>query len=788
MNKIILDRAAPRGSRRLALAIAVAVGSVPPGAALAQQALLEEITVTATRRAASVQEIPLNITALAGGDLERQRIQNLAELTRLVPGLYLTDQGGRNGNLMTVRGLNATSLNASEFTANASGGFVATYLGDVPYYMDLRLLDIERVEVLLGPQGTLYGAGTLAGAIRYIPRRPSLDETSLELGGDLYGYSKGSDLGTDATAVLNLPLVAGRLALRASLGWYDTPGFIDHGFLLREPGVSNPQPDFSDPADVAANLRRKKDANDERTLSARFGLRWEMADWATANLTYYYQEQEVGSRQINHRESFGTGRYESASRYLEPNDRENQLLALEVNVDLGFATLTSATGAGRYEDDAQRDQTDLLLAFEFGYEDFPAFSAFTRDTSKEDTLNQELRLVSNGDGPWNWIVGAFYNRFELDALSLEFVPGFPDFIGADRADELEYYQETFQKITERALFGEIGYALTDRWDVTVGARWYKYKVDQRVGFDLPLFFGAPEGVDPIFDENSGSDDGLLFKFNTAYRFTDDLLGYLTVSEGFRNGGVNAVPACLEPLPPGQNVCALPEEVLIKADTTVNYELGLRSGWLDGRLTVNGAIYQVDWDDIQVSGRTVNGEIPITVNGSKARSRGIELGVEALLAQGLRLTGTWSWNEAELRALAPGLVDGVDGERGDRLPGSPEQMVSLFLSYDRPLGGALDLEVDYGVAAISNVYTKAGLRNNGEALAGYALHWLSVGVSNPTWTVRAYADNLFDKYAETGVRADRGAIYDVNGFDLRRYYKSVTPPRRVGIEFSYRFDF
>lgn len=788
MNEVILDQAAPRGSRRLALAIAVALGSVPPGTVLAQQALLEEITVTASRRAVSVQDIPLNISALAGADLERQRIQNLAELTRLVPGLYLTDQGGRDGNLMTVRGLNATSLNASEFTGNGSGGFVATYLGDIPYYMDLRLLDIERVEALLGPQGTLYGAGTLAGAIRYIPNRPSLDGGSVELGGDVYGYNRGDGLGTDATMVVNVPLLADRLALRASLGWYDTPGFIDYNYVLRQPGVSNPQPDLDDPADVAANLRRFKGANDERTVAGRVGLLWQAADWASVNLTYYYQDQRVGSRQINHAESFGTGRYESASRYLEPNDRENQLLALEVDVDLGFATLTSATGVGRYEDKAQRDQTDLLLAFEFGYEDFPSFSAFTRDTSREDTINQELRLVSQGDGPWNWIVGAFYNRFELDALSLEFVPGFPDFIGADRADELEYYQETFQKVTERALFGELGYALTDRWDVTVGARWYKFKVDQRTGFDLPLFFGAPEGVDPIFDENSGSDDGLLFKFNTSYQFTDELLAYLTISDGFRNGGVNAVPACLDPLPPGQNVCALPDEVLIEADTTTNYELGLRSGWLDGRLTVNGAVYQVDWDDIQVAGRTENGEIPITVNGSKARSRGIELGVEALLAEGLRLTGTWSWNEAELRALAPELVDGVDGERGDRLPGSPKQQASLVLSYDRPLTGALDLQVDYGVTAISDVYTKAGLRNNGEALAGYALHWLSVGVSNPTWTVRAYADNLFDKYAETGVRADRGWIGDVNGFDLRRYYKSVAPPRRVGVEFSYRFDF
>jgi len=794
MNRLILDPAAPRGSRRLALAIAVALGSVPPGAALAQQALLEEITVTATRRAVSVQDIPLNISALSGGDLERQRIQNLAELTRLVPGLYLNDQGGRNGNLISVRGLNVGSLSAGEFTANSTGGAVATYLGDIPYYLDLRLLDVDRVEVLLGPQGTLYGAGTLGGAIRYIPRRADLSETTLELGGDLYSYSRSNGLGADGSVVFNLPLVADRLALRAVVGYYDTPGFIDYNFLVREAGVSDPQPDFNDPDAVAANLQRKRDANNERTLSTRFSLLWEATADVAVNLTHYYQRQRVGARQINHVESFGTGRYESAHRFDEPNDRENHLLALEADWDLGFALLTSATGLGRYEDQGQRDQTDLLLELGLGYELFPQFAAFTRDDAEEDTFSQELRLVSQHAGPWNWIAGAYYNRFTLDAESREFTPGIPEFyteefdFPVDRPDNLEYYQKTDTRSIEQALFGEVGYQLTERWDVAVGARWYRFRDSASLGIAFPFFSGEPEAI--VFDfleENSVRYTGNLFKFNTSYRLREGLLGYLTISEGFRRGGSNGIPLCQDPPPPGQSACTEPGQELYEPDTTTNHELGLRWASPNGRFNANGAIYLIDWDDVQVASRTLEGGVPITVNGPKARSKGYELAFDLLLLDDLRLLASYALTKSELRQDSEGILVAETARSGDRLPGTPRHQGSVVLNYTRALAGDLALEADYGLAAVSSVYTKVGLRESGEELAGYALHNLALGLSSSSWSAQLYADNLFNKYAETGVRGDRSQVTDVNGFDLRRYFKAVVPPRQVGIRFNYRFD-
>ena len=793
-------RPSPLRPRPLAAALVLALGQTTlPAGALAQgdqetnERELERVVVTATRREETAQEVPINITAVTGSDIEERGLKNLADLVRTVPGLFLVNQGGRDTNLLTVRGLNVDSLAASEGVGLSGGGVVAQYIGDIPQFLDLRLFDIDRVEALLGPQGTLYGAGTLGGAIRYMPMRPQLQETSFELSTGLIGLSQSSDIGSESLAIANLPL-GNQAAFRAAVAYYDDPGFIDYGYVLRQPGISNPEPA---PGEFDANLRRVADANWLRTLSGRFGLRYEFNDSADVNLTYHYQRDRAGGRTVNHVESFGTGRYESAGRYLEPNTRKSQLLSLELNADLGFASLTSATGVARYDELGQRDQTDLLLEFEYGYEDFPSFSSFTRETVDQDRFNQELRLVSSHGGPWNWIVGAFYNRSDLEATSSEFVPGIPEFWGINRPDNLEYFQHTFNDFKERALFGEVGYDLSEAWTITLGARRFRFEDEQRVGFALPLIDGSgPNEILPNFETVNVRDSDSIFKFNTAYQFNPDLLGYLTVSEGYRSGGSNAVPPCSEPLDPGQNVCALPNERLIQPDKTRNHEVGFKSSLLDNRLILNAALYFIKWTDIQVAGTTVNGAIPITVNASQAASRGLELTAAANLGAGWRLSAGYSHNQAKLTADAPGIVRGEDAFDGDRLPGSPRHQGNLALNWYRPLANGLAVGTDYAVYAQSDIYTRVGLRNGGEVLGGYATHDAAVSLFGDRWSIRFYVRNLFDKFAETGVRDTRDAIYRIDGsadggdpthsFALRRYHKSVLEPRRYGFTVRYSF--
>ncbi|CAN0582464.1 unnamed protein product, partial [Laminaria digitata] len=221
--------------------------------------------------------------------------------------------------------------------------------------------------------------------------------------------------------------------------------------------------------DVASNLLGVTDANCERTVSCRLAARWEPTEWLDGTATYYYQKSEIDGRQgSSWRNTLQTGKYELAKRVEEPNEITNQLLALELTADLGFAELTSATGYSRFDDNGQRDQTDLLISLEYSYELFPTFTSFTHEKGRENTFNQEVRLVSTTDSRFNWIVGAFYNNSDVTSYSQEYTPGYADYVGFDRPDDLEYYSQFYSSLEEAALFGEVGFDITDRWTVTVG--------------------------------------------------------------------------------------------------------------------------------------------------------------------------------------------------------------------------------------------------------------------------------------------------------------------------------
>ena len=741
------------------------------------------VLVTATRRAVDIREVPFSITALPGDELTDNRLTSLPEISRHVPGLTVVDQGARSADLMTFRGLNVSSLDASEFLVNSSGGAVATYVGEIPVYVDLNTIDLERVEFLPGPQGTLYGAGTLGGAVRYIPKAPDLDDFAVQVHGDIYSLSHSNDPGYATDAVINAPIVEGKLALRASYSQLDDPGFIDYPYVVVEPGVSNPQPDFNDPAAVAANLRYVEDVDTLEVASGRLALLFTPGDRLAATFNYYDQSSKAGGRTVNHRDSFGTGNYESGHRYVEPEDRETTLFSTEIVVDLGFAELTSATGVATYELWGQRDQTDLYLDNEWGYETYPAFTSYTRELQEEDRFNQELRLVSTTTGRLGWIAGVFYHDFESDSSSEEYVPGFmtsnlPGDWGIPvPASDLSYYQANINELTEQAVYGELTIAATDRLDVSVGARAYEYDTTEIFRFEVPFFAFAGA------EDNVAEDDGMLGRVGASYAFNDRVTGFVTVSEGYRIGGANSVAPCPDPLPPGA-ACALPDEVLIKPDSTTNFEVGAHALLGEGRMSLDAAVYLIDWNDVQTMGTTQNGALPITVNGGAAESQGLELSFAARTLGAWSMRTTYAWNDAKLTTFSPGLVGGEDAFAGDRLAGTPEHQLSFELGHARQLQNGWMLDFAYSVTATSDVLTRVGMRNGGEELGGYSVHSFGVSMSRDRWQATLYADNVTDKYAETSVRAEPGSIRPVNGVDVRRYFRNVLRPRTIGVEFRY----
>jgi iron complex outermembrane receptor protein len=772
--------------------------------ALAQETTVDEVIITATRRDTTVQDAPINIAAVGAESIEAQGFSDLSDISAYVPGVHLVDQGGRDGARIIVRGLNADPLGSSEGVGNGTGGMVATYLGEVPIVLDLKLNDMERVEFLLGPQGTLYGAGTMAGAIRYIPKRPSFAAPELIVRGNMYRYGEAASTSSDIGMTFNLPL-GDTFAVRGSIDYLDDSGFIDYRYVVDEVGVSNPN-------NFDVETHRVNDANTEETLSGRLAFRWKPNDMFDANLTWYFQQQQVGARQVSSARVTSlpnpVGKYESALRVLEPNDRDNDLLALEMTADLGFATLTSATSFSKYEEHGQRDQTDLLIGLEYSYELFPSFTAYTREDSEEESFNQEVRLVSSGDGPLSWIVGGFYNKFTSDSASKEFTPGYPAFLGGVRPDNLEYYSVDRTELKEAAIFGEISYRFTEAWQVTLGARKYSYELETASAVDFPLantIFGGdpPDAINLVFEDGGQSDDGWLFKVNTSYDLTPDVLIYGTISEGYRIGNSNGVGPCPVPLPPGQIACGLPNEMAYFPDKTTNYEVGIHSQFWDKRITLNGAFFFVEWTDPQVASATENGLIPITKNGEAAESIGVEFDFRFKPSASLTISGNYSYARAELTETTLNLVPSINppgfqgtisyenGEPGDRLPGAPEHEGSLFIEYNVPLANGLELDFNYGFSAISSVLTRTGGRGEGITLSGFAIHDASARLSGDSWDATFYIKNLFDEYAETAARNTpdwNQVVADNNGDPVyvRSFYTSVMPPRTMGIRFTKRF--
>ena len=801
----------------ISLASIPVAAAIPGVAAAADKTMIEEVVVTASRRAESAQDIPINITAIGGDQIKDLRLHNISDIAHYVPGLTVVDRGARNSSPdILVRGLNTTGLGPG-FNSDT----VASYLGEIPLQVDLMPVDMERVEVLIGPQGTLYGQGTMGGAIRYIPTEANPNEFEINTRADLSSNKESDDLGIEYGLTVNIPLMEDTLALRVNMDRRDDPGFIDYDFVVKQAGVSNPEPDFSNPDDVAANLRQVEDANGEKTTAYRVNLRWLPTDDIDVNIWYYDQETEAEGRQIANRLSFNTGKYQAGLRYEEPNDFSNNLVSLDVSWDLGFAEATFVYGESEYEEQGQRDQTDLLLNFEYGYEFFPSFSAFTREVVEEETETIEVRLTSQYESKFSWTVGYFENEAESYSTSEEFTPGFDQFAVDNfggvqlRPDDLEYIQIGDNYAKETAFYGELTYQATDALSFTVGYRDYEFEVDSRSGFGLPLFetvfLGeAQDAISIDFGENAGKDDGDLFKFNTAWDINDDTMVYFTYSEGYRNGGVNSVPECTpdQIASDQQQLCALASEVLIAPDEIENYEIGYK-GFLMGRtISINAALFSIDWQDLQVATVTDNGGLPITGNGSEAESQGFEFQGRWLINENWDAALTYAYTKAELTDIAPGLVGPFDALDGARLPGSPEHQATFNITYNTTVWDSVDLAINYGVVYTGDVYnipggdkdplvdpdTGAPGDRGGEAIPSYDIHHLSATFSKDAWLVQAYVDNLTDEYYILGTRTSRrflqneqmGPGNSINGFTLRSYGQYVGAPRNMGVRVSYQF--
>ena len=753
MNKFKLRGAASVGALIMAMASA--------GVAAAQEVkdtTIGEIVVTANRREQSVLQVPYNISAVSGEAIEDSKMLDAAELMRGIPGVAVVDRGYRNGgvvNNVLIRGINVDS-NALGDYAVSSVAPVSTYQNDTPLFAGFLLKDLDRVEVLRGPQGTLYGSGSLGGTVRYITRAPKLGQFGGAANVTASKVEGSGNLGWTGDLTVNLPL-GEVFALRATLSQIDYPGLTDYVnlYVLDSTGAPAAPNGVLSPN---ASYTSKKDADTVEISFARAALLFEPNDRFNATLTYSHQSDEVGGRRQVTRglDGYGNryGDYENGSVQLEPSSREVSLTALEMNVDLGFATLTSSTSIYDHEGESVSENTGFYAKAGFlsFYYNYPRPMASAVRGYSDKAAIEEIRLVSKAGGDFDYVVGLYYNDNSLVATQQSHLRGFKRWwdiwsgVPSAVAGDQDFAYRRHEDFTEKAVYGELTWRPSDSLALTGGVRWFENEAINTTSIDVPLYTSLSQPANARFES---SESKALFKANLSWDFAEKGLFYATVSQGYRRGGSNAVPLT-------GNFAEDPRWQTYKSDSVVNYEAGLKGVIPNLNATYEAALFQIDWDDIQLLTTDVASQFTYYTNGSTARSRGLELSGRWSPVHGLSIDGAATYLDAKLtdRLRSPAGASPIYGSKGDRLPGSAKTSVSLSAQYDWSVGRGISAFAGASLAYVGDRYAEfANILPTSTANAAYGARVelpsyttfdLRAGAYNDDWRLTAYVKNLGDR--------------------------------------------
>lgn len=692
MRRISRAAVACTGVSSLALLATPAMGQ----ASLPSDGEDTDIVVTAQKREQNLLDVPLAIQAISGEALEEQGQKELNDLIESIPGASSVSRTAPGFETIQIRGI------SSGTTGDATVGY---YVDDVPFSVPnlqlappSRLFDLQRVEVLRGPQGTLYGQGAMGGTIRMITAAPDYQDI---LGRAQFEASDttGGEGSFAVDGVFNVPIAPGQAALRVSGGYESVGGFAD---------IARP--------DGASFAVTRKDVNDQESWNIRGKLGLRPSENVTVEFGAWRVENELDYR--NTMDSADPPRYNDTTG---PDDRPNYvkttltLLSAVVNADLGGANLTSSTS-----------YIDSLLDFDASFLTSPLFgSGFLRNDSRFKTtaFTQEIRLASPGEGPFNWLVGGYYSDGEIKSdiclgLILPCAVNFPPF----------NINSTGRITTEAfAIFGELSYALFDeRLTATVGGRYFE---DHRrtSGFDRYTNAATPA--------QGATFDTFNPRFNLSFKPSEDVLLYVNIAKGFRSGSFQS-PAQAAAASAALGI-TIPTD--IQPDMVWSYEAGLKGQFADGLIAIDSALYQIDWDNIQLQ-TTINGVATLS-NGGNARSRGIDLGITLRPVRGLQLQAVGNINETEFTSVLPAIVAiNPNAAPGSRIPGVPKSSLSLSGSY------SWDLASWDARATLAAGYNFRNKQLDSSGLVSDELNEVNVraGIEKDSWKFYIFAENLFDK--------------------------------------------
>ncbi len=825
-STLVTEQQAPMRKKRLALMVSAVLGTAPAAVQVnAQDNTLEEVIVTASKRKSNLQDLPQAITAFTTADIERQGFNVLDDYAGKIPSLAFARREPA-GTSLVFRGVASSGI---QFGTKPSAGI---YLDEQPITQaglnpDPRLIDIERVEALSGPQGTLFGDATQSGTLRIITNKPDTTEMSGWIEGTAAYVEDSDDQDTDISAMINIPLMDDKLAIRLVGFSSEDAGYIDNvlGSNQKDQYAANRvaaglplgQPfDNSDQVD--------DDINSASTVGGRAALRWFVNEDWTVDIAGIMQNTDV--------DGFGdTNDFVGEREQVRFEDEELSddwyQLSLTIEGNLGFAdTVLTGSYFNRdmtYEADATDYQFDFDQAYDptyiapgyyyaatiYDFTGTPRGYAVQDQEDERWTVEGRLTTPADSDSRWSGLIGFFYSKLEREQLFTSTVRNFSD---TDYYANLGYYYlntaanspfdpeydygnpnyATFHNtgsdnwffgaydldVEQKAVFGEVTFDATEKLSFTAGARWFDHEEDFKLQQgDLLEGKQVDEQRDYLYnnEDNNYSEDDWVPKLNVTYSITDDIMTYATYSEGFRSGGTNALRAS----------SVLPDSY--ESDKLKNYELGFKSTWLENTLRFNIVAYYMQWDDMQIQVNDPGSFGLGIVNFSEAEVTGFEGEITWLPAVGWDVSANFAAITAEISD--DNEIYGSDGQLvatvsdGTDLPITPDSKASIAVEYNfqsQLLGADPYMRLDWsytGDSVNSLDGTESIVFTQGPTdQPSYDIGNFRMGLDAEQWSSTLYVSNITDEVAEQFYNNRWGS----------RQRLSINKPRTIGLTLRWKF--
>lgn len=727
-----------------------------------QQPVLKTIIVTAEKRSQSAQSVPVSLTVLTGQQLFEQGMTNVAQIAQQVPGLAV-QRTGPGENTIIIDGVSSQAGVAS------TTGY---YYGDVPLSqseIDLPFFDINNVEVLRGPQGTLYGSSSMGGTIKYVPNQPKLNHWSatFDLGTNHIDDSYG--LGHKINAVINFPLVHDRLAARVLL-WNQ----YNRGYISR---YAIPLNNY---LGVGALLDRGANSSDYYG----FQIQLKYKPWKNVTILPLFLTQKIVSQGLSvvdlPESNLNTGYIIQTADLAEPHHYNASIANLDIHASFNDVNLVSstsyfATQVNTFEDSSKTQYVLLGLA-----PPDPVEPLYVQNHTVPRELVEELRVSNTRGHAFEGTIGLYYDR--LITPFYQNIPFTPQWVAAYGnpvtffgnpfpLDNTIFYGASKSENTEKAVFGQATYHITHKLSATVGLRYSYYDVSEtNIGFGLangpPTSFAA-----------SAHFSGISPKYNIAYQLTPDAMVYATAAKGIRTGSIQAPSpsACLPDLAQ-LGITSSPDEYL--PDSLWSYELGAKTLELDRRMSVNGSVYYIDWTNVQQTVALECG-FPFTGNLGKAAVKGGTLEISAIPIAQVKLYASIAYTDSRLKNTVPG----TGSTAGEPLLLVPEWTAAVSAEYRHAINENLlaffRLQANYE-SKVYRVFNQADFFRI--APSSHVVN-IRFGVldADDRWDVTAYITNLLNTFSQDGLRlSDTGA-------DLPTTRPvSILQPRTFGLDVVYRW--